>query len=92
MAQKDTEIAGQAFRVGEVGWALLPSANREDSAFPKAERFDINHKAGHHVTFGFGVHQCLGQGLARLELHLVFDRILNRFLRRRLAVPEKEVA
>lgn len=91
VATRDTEVAGQPIREGEGVWALLPSANRDDSAFPDADRFDITRKARHHMTFGFGVHQCLGQGLARLELDLVFNRMLDRFPNLGLAVPEAEI-
>ena len=60
------------------------SANRDDRQFPDADRFDIHRKIDHHLTFGYGIHFCLGAALARLEGRVALDEVLNRF-------PEWEV-
>lgn len=91
VAVKDTELSGQPIRAGEGVWALLPAANRDDEAFPDPDSFDITRNARQHVTFGFGVHQCLGQGLARLELDIVFNRLLDRFPAVDLAIPFEKI-
>ena len=57
---------------------LYPSANRDESVFEDPFRFDIRRAPNEHVAFGFGPHFCLGASLARLELTVVLDRLLDR--------------
>lgn len=68
VAIEDVEVAGQLIRAGEGVVALLPAADWDPTAHPDPQRFDIRKKRTIHVAFGFGVHQCLGQPLARLEM------------------------
>jgi cytochrome P450 len=63
---------------------LSGAANRDERHFDDADRFDIHRKVGQHLTFGYGIHYCLGAALARLEGRLALDEVLNRF-------PEWEV-
>ena len=63
---------------------LVGSANRDDRRFPDGDRFDIHREIGQHLTFGYGIHFCLGAALARLEGRVALDEVLNRF-------PEWEV-
>ncbi|MFW6077769.1 MAG: cytochrome P450, partial [Hyphomicrobiales bacterium] len=91
VATEDVVLGGVEIRAGEGVWALLSAANRDDSAFAQPDRFDITREAGHHVSFGFGVHQCLGQGLARMELAIVFEQLLRRLPGLRLAVAFDDV-
>jgi cytochrome P450 len=59
---------------------LNGAANHDHRAFPPdGDVFDIHRKIGHHLTFGYGVHFCLGAALARLEGRVALDEILNRF-------------
>ena len=58
---------------------MLASANRDERQFEDADRFDIHRDLGQHVTFGYGVHFCLGAALARLEARIALDEVLNRF-------------
>jgi cytochrome P450 len=90
-AVADFEINGIAVSRGEGVLCMLNSANRDPSAFPEPDRFDIHRDARHHVAFGFGPHQCLGQPLARLELQLVFSKLFQRFPGLQLAVPLSEL-
>jgi cytochrome P450 len=83
----DTEIGGMTIRAGEGVLALAYSANRDPEAFEDPDSFDIERGARHHVAFGFGPHQCLGQNLARMELQIVFDTLLRRIPDLRLAAP-----
>ncbi|QFU92658.1 cytochrome P450 [Amycolatopsis sp. YIM 10] len=78
VALEDLEVAGQLVRAGE--GLVLPNeiANRDAEAFPDPDRLDITREARHHVAFGFGVHQCLGQPLARLELEVVYRTLYRR--------------
>ena len=55
------------------------SGNRDDRKFPDGETFDIHRKIDHHLTFGYGLHFCLGAALARLEGRVALDEVLKRF-------------
>jgi len=81
---RDVEYYGQAVAEGNVMVLLNGSANRDDRHFPEGDRFDIHRKIDHHLSFGYGLHFCLGAALARLEGRVALDEVLNRF-------PEWEV-
>ncbi len=74
----DTEFRGQQLRAGDDLMLYYPSANRDEAHFDDAFRFDIRREPNHHIAFGFGHHFCLGNALARLELSVFFDRLLDR--------------
>ncbi|GAA2845800.1 cytochrome P450 [Streptosporangium fragile] len=90
-ALADVELEGQLIRAGEVVTVSVPAANRDPSRFADPERLDITRPATGHVTFGHGVHQCLGQQLARVEMRIAFPMLFDRFPGLRLAVPAEEV-
>ncbi len=75
---EDIEVGGQLIKAGEGVLALGYSANRDPRAFQNPDELDIERGARHHVAFGFGPHQCLGQNLARMELQIVFDTLFRR--------------
>lgn len=91
VAIEDTEIAGHKISAGETVYALLSAANRDPEVFAKPDKFDVTRDASNHMAFAFGVHQCLGQPLARLELGIVFATILTRLPHLKLAVPFEEL-
>jgi cholest-4-en-3-one 26-monooxygenase len=74
----DTEFHGTELRQGEKIMLLFESANFDESMFENADQFDIRRDPNSHVAFGFGTHFCLGNQLARLELRLMTDRVLDR--------------
>jgi cytochrome P450 len=76
---RDVELYGQVVPEGSAFLCLVGSANRDDAAFPDGDRFDIHRSIGHHLTFGYGPHYCLGAALARLEGRVVLEELLNRF-------------
>ncbi|MEU6036715.1 cytochrome P450 [Actinomadura sp. NPDC047616] len=79
VALADIEIGGQVIRAGD--GIVLPNdlANRDPDAFPEPDRLDLRRgDARRHVAFGFGVHQCLGQPLARIELQVVYGTLYRR--------------
>jgi len=79
-ATRDTELGGQAIREGEkvVMWYL--SGNRDDSAIQDPERFIIDRpRPRQHLSFGFGIHRCVGNRLAELQLKILWQEILARF-------------
>lgn len=91
VAVDDVELGGRTIHAGEGVIALLSTANRDPAQFDDADRLDVGRAARRHVAFGFGVHQCLGQTLARVELQIALDRLFTRFPGLRLAVPAESV-
>ncbi|MDA3628776.1 cytochrome P450 [Saccharopolyspora oryzae] len=91
VAVADVEIGGVLIRAGEGVMALTSAANRDPEAFERPDELDIDRKARHHVAFGFGPHQCLGQNLARMELQIVVDALFRRVPNLRLAVPVEDL-
>ncbi|WP_243793756.1 cytochrome P450 [Saccharopolyspora gloriosae] len=85
VALEDIEIAGQVIRAGD--GLVVPNdiGNRDPAVFDDPDRLDIERDARSHVAFGFGVHQCLGQGLARMELQVVYGTLYRRIPGLRLA-------
>jgi cytochrome P450 len=75
----DVEYHGQRVPKDSVMVLLNGSANRDDRAFPDGDRFDIHRQINHHLSFGYGIHFCLGAALARLEGRIALDEVLNRF-------------
>ncbi|WAC24307.1 cytochrome P450 [Blastomonas sp. SL216] len=77
-AAEDCEIGGQ--RIAKDDWLMLcyVSGNHDERVFPDPDRFDASRSPNRHVAFGAGVHQCLGLHLARLEMRILFDELLDR--------------
>ncbi len=75
---EDIEVAGRTIKAGE--GVIMPNdiGNRDPDAFPDPDRLDLSREARHHVAFGFGVHQCVGQPLARVELQVVYSTLYKR--------------
>jgi cytochrome P450 len=76
---KDVEHYGRTVPEGSAVVLLTASANRDERHFPDADRFDVQRTIDHHVTFGYGIHFCLGAALARLEGRVALDEVLKRF-------------
>lgn len=90
-ALEDAEIGGVAIRKGDGVIALINAANRDPAMFPDPDRFDPTRDATGHLGFSYGPHQCLGQGLARLEMRVAFAELARRMPRMRLAVGVDEL-
>lgn len=91
IALEDVEVNGQMVRKGEGVFALIAAANRDPKAFTCPDQFDITRAPDNHLAFSYGVHQCLGQPLARAELQSVFSTLFQRFPKLDLAVPVEEL-
>ena len=76
---RDVEHHGHQVAEGSVMLLLNGSANRDDRRFPDGDRFDIHREIGHHLSFGYGLHFCLGAALARLEGRVALDEVLRRW-------------
>ncbi len=91
VALADLELGGQTIRAGEGLILATDSGNRDEETFADPDTLDIHRDARHHVGFGYGIHQCLGQPLARVELQVVYGTLYRRIPTLRLAVPMTEV-
>jgi cytochrome P450 len=76
---QDVECYGTTVPAGSAILLLVGSANRDDRRYTDPDRFDIHRNEGPHITFGYGLHYCLGANLARLEGRVALDEVLNRF-------------
>ncbi|MEU3656315.1 cytochrome P450 [Streptomyces sp. NPDC032161] len=91
VAVADVEVGGVTIRAGD-GIILSTSViNRDENVYPAPDELDVGRNARNHVAFGFGVHQCLGQNLARAELEIALRELLRRLPGLSLAVPADEV-
>jgi cytochrome P450 PksS len=73
------------FAAGELLQLSLASANRDAARFPEPNRFDVARADNRHVSFGFGMHFCMGASIARMEGCVAFEELLGRFARIELA-------
>ena len=80
-ATADTELGGQTIRRGRQVVMMYPSANRDPGHFRDPETYDVARSPNNHIAFGFGTHFCLGAALARLEIQIFFERLLERVAR-----------
>jgi cytochrome P450 len=92
LALADIEIGGQLIPKGD--GVILPGnlADRDPDAFPgDPDELDIHRQARHHLSFGYGIHQCLGQTLARVELQIVFSTLFRRIPTLDIAIPRDQI-
>jgi cytochrome P450 len=75
---RDVELHGEKIRAGEKAVLLVGSANRDERAFPEADRYDVSRNTSKSLAFGQGTHFCLGAALARLEGRIALEEVLRR--------------
>ncbi|MFB4289475.1 cytochrome P450 [Nonomuraea sp. ATR24] len=92
VALEDVELGGHPIKAGTTVILSLGTANRDPERFPGPHRLDLRRQDGGHLAFGHGIHQCLGQQLARVELRVALPALVQRFPTLRLAVPAGQVA
>ncbi|MGS2806557.1 cytochrome P450 [Nocardia sp. MW-W600-9] len=90
-ATEDLELCGETIPAGSTVVVSLLAANRDPLRFDDPDTLDVYRKARGHTSFGHGIHQCLGQQLARIEMRAGFAGLLRRFPTLELAVPAGEV-
>src|SRR6478735_2618563 len=91
VALADIPVGGQTIRAGEGVILATEAANRDASVFGDPDRLDVDRDARGHMAFGFGVHQCLCQPLARVELQVAFGTLFRRIPTLRPAVRLEEI-
>jgi cytochrome P450 len=91
VALEDVELDGRTIKAGATLLLAYNTANRDQGRFPAPHTLDLRRDDGGHLAFGHGVHQCLGQQLARIELRAALPALFDRFPTLRLAVPADEV-
>ncbi|MFB8351346.1 cytochrome P450 [Streptomyces niveus] len=87
VAVEDIDLDGTVIRAGEGIMALNNAANHDESVFPDPDTLDVRRDARGHLAFGFGIHQCIGQNLARVELEVVYETLFRRIPGLRTAAP-----
>ncbi|HEY4456512.1 MAG TPA: cytochrome P450 [Pseudonocardiaceae bacterium] len=93
VAVTDVELTGGRVAYGEAIFAVLNAANHDPTVFSDPDRIDVaRDNASAHLSFGHGIHHCLGAPLARLELQLALHGLVTRFPALRLAVAESDLA
>jgi cytochrome P450 len=91
VAREDLELAGAQVRAGQTVLISLPAVNRDPALGERPDELDLARERTHHLAFGHGIHQCLGQQLARVEMRIGFRTLLDRFPTLRLATPVEQV-
>jgi len=90
-ALEDVDLEGWQIKAGETVTVSIPAANHDPARFADPDILDLARRTGGHVAFGHGVHQCLGQQLARVEMRVALPALMTRFPTLRLAVPAADV-
>ncbi|WP_328930707.1 cytochrome P450 (plasmid) [Streptomyces sp. NBC_00190] len=91
VAKEDIEVEGHVIKAGDGVILSTMLMNRDAQSFEKADDLDIFRPSGRHVAFGYGIHQCIGQNLARAEMEIALATLLRRVPSLRLAVPADQV-
>ncbi|WP_251096052.1 cytochrome P450 [Streptomyces sp. Caat 7-52] len=91
VALADIEIAGSTIRAGDGVLFATSVINRDTSVYDDPDGVDFHRPDRHHVAFGFGIHQCLGQNLARAELEIALGTLFTRLPGLRPAVPPEDI-
>ncbi|GGS67422.1 cytochrome P450 [Nonomuraea spiralis] len=91
VAIEDVEVGGRLIREGDGVLIVTSVANRDETLLDRPLELDVHRPAGQHLTFGHGIHQCLGQNLARAELETAFRALFTRIPSLTLAVPAGEL-
>jgi cytochrome P450 len=90
-ALEDVGVEGQLIRTGQTVTLSMQAGNRDPAQYPDPDRLDLRRRATGHLTLGHGIHQCLGQQLARVEMRVAFPALLTRFPTLRLDCDPADV-
>lgn len=84
MARRDFDLLGAFIRQGQMLVLVFGAGNRDPAVWSEPDAFDITRQKNPHLTFGYGLHHCIGAGVARLEAEVAFDALLNHLTNIRL--------
>jgi cytochrome P450 PksS len=90
-AREDVDVAGVRIPRGEQVFGVIASANRDESQFDRPDSLVLDRDPNRHLTFGEGIHYCLGAQLARLEGQIAINTLLRRVADFRLAIPASQL-
>jgi cytochrome P450 len=90
-ATEDVELDGQTVAKGETVTVSLPAADRDPDKYPDPNQLDVHRDTSGHLAFGHGIHQCIGQNLARIQIQVGLRALIEAFPDLRLAVAPDEV-
>jgi cytochrome P450 len=88
---RDVEIGGTAIPADSNVVMIYASGNRDERKYPEPTRFDVTRNPVDHLTFGYGLHGCAGQALARLEAHSIFRALAKRVRRFETGTPVRRL-
>lgn len=91
IATVDVTIGGVTVPAGDAVFLAFPSANRDESIFPDADRPCFDRTPNPHLAFGYGAHRCLGAQLARLEIAVALEELTRTYPDARLAASEADL-
>lgn len=91
VAKEDVEIEGHLIKAGDGVILSTMLMNRDPDSFERPDELDIHRRSGRHVGFGYGIHQCIGQNLARAEMEIALATLVRRVPTLRLAVPADQI-
>jgi cytochrome P450 len=91
VATEDFVLGGQPIRAGDTVLMNIPAGNWDGEFADNPESFDADRNTRGHLGFGYGVHQCIGQNLARVEMQVAFATLARRLPGLRLAVPPEDL-
>jgi len=86
-----TEVGGTEIDADCLVFVLIAAANRDPAQFPHANTFDVGREPNDHLSFGGGIHFCLGAPLSRLEGAIAIEAVLKRYSRLALADPDENL-
>jgi cytochrome P450 PksS len=89
--RSDVELGGVFLKKGEKIMAMLAAANMDPDAIEHPERLDLERRPNHHLSFGAGIHFCLGHQLARIEAKCALKALFKRWPKLRMAVPDEQI-
>ncbi|WP_257459592.1 cytochrome P450 family protein [Archangium lipolyticum] len=90
-AREDISVGGVTIPKGDLVFAVIASANRDERQFQNPDTLDLSREPNKHLSFGMGIHYCLGAPLARLEGQIAIQTLVNRFPRLRLSKPAESL-
>ncbi|KRB78782.1 MULTISPECIES: cytochrome P450 [unclassified Sphingomonas] len=88
---RDVRLGDVLMREGDAVLLLYGSANRDERHWDEPDRFDVRRRAGDHLALGFGIHNCAGQGLARLEAHALIAALAGKVARFDVGTPHRHL-